>query len=125
MNRASDYGREIGRLAALMDKHPEAEDKLFDRMYSLMQPIVYADIQTPADALSALIVVINEADILASSHMDNHEAKQAGDRIATALYGIVAFLERDSGESRGVFGGNYLTLDSARDPRRELQEEAA
>ncbi len=125
MNRASEYGREIGRLVALMDQHPKAEGGLFDQIHALMQPLVYAEIDSEADALSALIVAINEVDMLAHNQWSDREARLMGDRIAVALYGIVAFLERASNEPRGLFGGDYLILDSERDPRRPLREEAA
>lgn len=125
MNRASEYGREIGRLAALVDRHPEAEGGLFDQIHALMQPEFYAEIETAADALSVMVVAINEAEILAQTDPDDPEAGPMWNRVSTALYGIVAFLERASNEPRGLFGGDYLILDSERDPRRPLREEAA
>lgn len=117
MNRASDYGRQIGRLAALLDQHPKAEGCLFNQMNALMQPEFYAEIESAADALSVMVVAINEAQIMAETDPEAPEAGPMWDRVSSALYGIMEFLERESGECRGEFGGNSLTLSRDRDPR--------
>ncbi len=125
MNRASDFGREIGRLAVLSETSPELEDLVFSKVEALKQPLVFAGIETDADALSALIVAISEVDVLACAHWTDKEAKSMENMIQSALYGVVGYLERRSSEKRSAFGGGYLTQDDRRDSRELLKVEAA